>query len=133
MVRGYDKHQGRLEALAALGRALARRSHSSCELCAATQVRLDPFEVPPLGEEPLLERTLLLCERCRQGVSAVKRIDGAAWRFLETAVWSELAPAQALSLYLVRSLAGRGESWAVDLLDQVYVAPEVAAWSEAIG
>jgi protein PhnA len=128
MSRGLLKHQARQEALQGLGRALARRAKSSCELCGASGVPLRAFEVPPSGEEPTLEATLLLCERCQQGAQGGP-LEPEQWRFLENAVWLELAAAQVCAVRLTRRLAGARAPWASALLEDLYLSPEVEAWA----
>ncbi len=137
MARGRDKHQERLNAVGRLGRSLARRSGSACELCSAKGTRLDPWEVPPApADEPDIERTLLLCERCRGAAAGGKLGDAAQWRFLDEAVWNELQPAQVTAVRLLRRLseakkaneAKGGAAWAAATLEGLYLSPEVEEW-----
>lgn len=135
MARGRDKYQGRVDAVRQLGRTLARRAGSSCELCGAkgAGTRLDPWEVPPApAEEPDVERTLLLCDRCLAAADGGSLGDPGQWRFLDEAVWNELQPAQVTAVRLLRRL-GEGESagWAAATLEAVYLSPEVEEWVAA--
>ncbi len=126
MSRGHDKHQERLDAINRLGRNLARRARSCCELCEAS-ASLSPLEVPPLPEEPELERTVLLCERCHDGAKR-GRIEADDWRFLETAMWNETAAAQVIAVRLLQKLADDEVHWARAALDGLYLEPEVQEW-----
>jgi len=126
MSRGYDRHQERKAALNSLGRPLARRARSRCELCEGA-VSLRPFEVPPSGDEVALERTLLLCDPCLNALEK-GRPDGNRWNFLSSAVWNELAPAQVCAVRLTRILAESGQDWAARLLEDLYLPPEIEEW-----
>lgn len=128
MAKGLDKHRQRQDELALLGKPLARRSGSKCELCETGGVRLVPYEVPPVEDEPDLERTLLLCERCRDGADGGKLGDSSQWRFLESVMWSELTPVQVVAIRLLRRLAEDRVGWAQAALESVYPSAEVEAW-----
>lgn len=125
---GYDKHQQRQEALNELGRALARRAKSRCELCQEGGVKLMAYEVPPAPADPELERTLLLCQPCLDGLARPKQIEGQRWRFLETSIWSESVPVKVCSVVLLRALGQRGQQWALDCEQSAYLEPEAQAW-----
>ena len=114
-------------AAAVLGRPLARRSGSRCELCLAAGVPLAPWEVPPLPEEPDAGRAQPLCGRCLGG-AAGDRMEPLQWRVLEGAAWSEVLPVQVTAVRLLRRLAGEGADWAADLLDGLWLGPEAEAW-----
>ena len=131
MARGLEQHRQRRDAVAALGRALSRRAGSRCELCEASGVPLHPCEVPPLPEEPLAEQAVLLCGRCL-GLAEGRAGHGdpASLRFLELAAWSPVPPAQVMAVRLARRLAEARVPWAMDLLDSLYLSPEVEAWLE---
>lgn len=132
---GYDKHQERQQAVQSLGRALARRARSACELCEVSSVRLDPVEVTPLAEEPELERTIMVCERCaaaaNAGSSGKGRLDPAAWRFLESAAWNPLAPVQVVAVRIAQRLAAADVAWARELVDTLYLDDAIRAWIDA--
>lgn len=128
MAKGYDKHRERLEAIQALGRPLARRAASACELCAAAGVPLQTLEVPPLPQEPEFERCVMLCARCAAGVQGGP-LDATSWRFLETAMWAEIPAVQVLAVRSLRRLAPQA-SWAQDALDMLYLDDEVRAWAD---
>lgn len=108
--------------LSMLGRTLCRRARSACELCGASKVPLSPWEITPLSEEPDPDRALLLCARCRKGAEGSK-LDPAEWRFMESAVWSELPAAQIQAVRIVRRL--ESAVWARELLEGLYLEPEI--------
>ncbi len=127
MSRGYNKHQDRLAAIAELGRALARRARSRCELCEESGVRLDPCEVTPLPEEPEHDRAVMLCERCARGVDGGP-LDALEWRFLESAAWSTVPAVQVTAVRALRRAADDGVHWAISAVDALYLDPEIEAW-----
>ena len=129
MGKGYETHQARVAALQALGKDLARRAKSKCELTGASGVPLRPYEVPPVAAEPDLERTLLLCEACHEVLEQPKRLAGRAWQGLAEVVWSEMPAVQVVAWRMLQCLAKR-EDWAREVVEEVFLDPEVAAWAE---
>ena len=126
MARGRDRHQAKLAAVQALGRPLNRRARSRCELCeASTSLKVVEVEGNP-HDAPHEDWALMLCDRCASLMDA-RRLDPADLRFLETTVWSELQPAQILAVRIVRKLADEGTVWASDVLDGLYLDPDLEA------
>lgn len=131
MARGYDEHAERVAAVNALGRPLARRARSACELCGAKgdeAGRLDPFEVPPAPDEPDAEKALLACARCATAMEG-GRLDEREFRFLESAAWSEVQAVQVSAVRMLRRLAAAKVDWAREALENLYLAPEVEEWA----
>ncbi|MFT4621621.1 MAG: protein PhnA [Myxococcota bacterium] len=124
MARGRDEFQAHKAGVAALGRSLSRRAGSRCELCGEGE-GLRPIEVAGGPAEPDPEWALLACERCRDAIGPKPKWEAAELRFLETAVWSDVVPAQLAAVRLTRSLAASGVGWATDLLDGLYLDPVV--------
>ena len=129
MARGLERHRERQNALAAFGKDLARRARSRCELCEASGVPLHPYEVPPAPAEPEFESCVLVCEACGEQLDHPARRDANHWRCLNKTVWSQVGAVQVLAVRMLRELAEH-ENWATELLEQVYVTPEVQAWLE---
>ena len=128
MAKGFDRHQARVKALTHLGRALARRSGSRCDLCETSGVRLEATEVPPLPDEPELDRCVFICETCRDDVTGDHIRDARHWRCLENTAWSEIPAVQVNAVRLLRRLEKSGELWAEDLLESLYISEEVQSW-----
>lgn len=129
MGKGYETHQARVAALQALGKDLARRAKSKCELTGAAGVPLRPYEVPPVAAEPDLERTLLLCEACHEVLEQPKRLAGRTWQGLAEVVWSEMPAVQVVAWRMLQCLAVR-EDWAREVMEEVFLDPEVEAWAK---
>ena len=127
MSRGLDAHRARQQAVAGLGRFLARRAHNACELC-QDRTSLSVIEVAPVPEEPEVDRAVLVCERCARAVAGGRGAPAAAeLRFLPATMWSEVMPVQLSAVRLLRRLASEGVAWAAEALDGLYLDPDVEA------
>jgi len=129
MARGYDEHRERLARVNMLGKQLARRSHSHCELCGAGEVPLSVFEVPPEEDEPLAEKALFLCEECRTPLDNPRQFNATRWHFLSECIWSDIPAVQVMAVRLLRRLSVE-ESWAADALEDLYLDEDVEAWAD---
>jgi protein PhnA len=130
MGKGYETHQARMMALQAIGKDLARRAKSKCELTGAAGVPLRPYEVPPVSGAPELERTLLLSEACHEVLENPKRLAGREWQCLAEAVWSELPAVQVVAWRMLNRLAQR-EDWAREVIEDLFLDPEVETWAKS--
>ncbi len=131
MAKGYDKHQERLEAINALGRGLARRARSTCELCEESGIPLHVREVPPLPEEPEQDSAVMVCEPCGDAIGGGRMDNPDTFRGLEGVVWSEVPAIQVAAVRLLRRLGEQGADWASEVLDGLYIDPEVQEWADA--
>jgi len=127
MTAGYQQNKVRQETLASLGRILARRSGSCCELCRASRTSLHSVEIEPVPEQPDPDRTLFVCELCYEGVRGGQLLP-PRWHFLETMVWSDIPVVQVAAVRLCRRLYADGVEWAGEVLDGLYLSPEVEEW-----
>ena len=127
---GYERNQRRIQQLNGLGRNLARRSSSSCEICEQSGQALKPYEVLPLFDEPTIERTILVCGACRKAIEGGP-MNPDEWRSLSGPIWSDVAPVQVTAIRLMRRLAEAGIQWAKDELESVYLEPNIQAWVES--
>lgn len=126
MARGLEEHQQRLEQLNLLGKSLARRAKSSCELCGETG-SLQIFEVPPV-KDPNLDACLLICEVCNQQLKQMEQLDPKHWFGLQERIWSENPAVQVMAWRILQQL--KDQSWALDLLDQIYLEDQVLHWAQ---
>ena len=130
MAKGYELHQARMMALQGIGKDLARRAKSKCELTGASGVPLRPYEVPPVGETPDIDRTLLISEECHRMLERPERLAGRGWQCLAEAVWSEMPAVQVVAWRMLHELAKR-EDWARAAIEEVFLDPEVEEWAKA--
>ena len=128
MSKGYAKHKARIDAINLLGKDLARRAGSKCELCETGNERLEPWEPPPPPDDPELDRILLLCGRCTLACDGGAMGNAESWRFLETVMWTDLPALQVSAIRLLNRLAGDGVDWANDAVQTVYPSEEASAW-----
>ena len=117
-------------ALQGMGKDLARRAKSRCEITGAAGVKLRPYEVPPVGAEPDIERTILVSEACLEMLDHPERLHGRQWQCLAEAVWSDNPAVQVTAWRMLRELATR-EDWAREALDNVFLDPEIEQWALA--
>ena len=127
MAKGYDQHQERQARINMLGKQLARRSRSTCELCGAGDVPLSVFEVTPEQPEPTADRAIFLCGDCRAPLDNPRLFTPTRWHFLAETVWSDISAVQVMAVRLLRRLSGT-ESWAADALEDLYLDDETEDW-----
>lgn len=130
MAKGHEVHQNRMMALQAIGKDLARRAKSKCEVTGKSGVPLFPYEVPPVPNEPVLERTLLLCEECQRALVRPASMEGGYhWQCLAEVVWSDFPALQVVAWRMLGELAKR-EDWAQNALEEVELEPDIEAWAK---
>ena len=127
MSRGHEKHQQRLQELSFLGKILVRRSGARCELCSHAHGSLHSVEVEPVPDVPTVDHTLFLCDTCKDSVES-GRLHPQEMHYLEEVIWSDLPVLQVTAVRLCRLLKDGGEAWAAELLENVYLSPEVEEW-----
>ena len=127
MAKGYDEHRERQSLVNMLGKQLARRSRSHCELCGAGDVPLSVFEVPPEQPEPTAEAALFLCEECRSPIDNPREFNATRWHFLSECVWSDIPAIQVMAVRLLRRLSDT-EAWASAALEDLYLDEEIEEW-----
>ncbi|MCO4772470.1 MAG: PhnA domain-containing protein [Deltaproteobacteria bacterium] len=95
-------------------------SSAVCALCSATDA-LSTFQVPS-REEPVT-----LCGTCRPQVEGAP-LDPKHWYCLQESAWSQEPVVQVVAWRLLHQL--RGEGWAAELLEQLYIEDDVLAWAQ---
>jgi len=107
--------------------ALQERSGSKCELCASTD-KLSVYDVSPESDGSA-EKSIYICDTCRGQIEDDSTIDANHWRCLNDSMWNPEPVVQVMAWRMLNKL--RGEGWPQDLLDMLYLEPEVQAWAEA--
>ena len=131
MSKGYQGKFHRHNILSRFAKDLVRRSHSKCELCNASGVKLEVYELPPGEEEPNLDDCLFICEMCRGQVDKPKTMKPAHWRCLNNALWSEIPAVQVISVRILRRLAKDEQFWAKELLENAFLDPDIEEWADS--
>ena len=103
------------------------RSSSKCELCGVDS-NLTVYEIPPVSN-PSEQNCILICNACQSQIADPSTMDVNHWRCLNDAMWSPLPAVQVMAWRQLKLL--ESESWAQDLLDMLYLEPEVQQWAEA--
>nr|WP_245824666.1 alkylphosphonate utilization protein [Pseudoruegeria aquimaris] len=75
-----------------------------------------------------MDTAVLLCPTCAAQAAGGKA-DPAHWRGLSSTMWSEHAPVQVMAWRMLDRL--KGEDWARDLLDMLYMEEDRLAWAKA--
>jgi protein PhnA len=127
MAKGREEHEARVSALSMLGKDLARRAKSKCELCERGGEKLSIYEVPPVPRDPDIGRCLLLCGDCADQAADPRRFrNGGHWRFLSGQAWSENPMVQVMAVRLLRRLS-KSQDWAREALDELFLDEEIEA------
>jgi len=107
--------------------ALQARSGSKCELCAATD-HLSVYEIPP-NTDSTADSCVLVCATCHTQISDPQQLEVHHWRCLNDSMWSQVPAVQVMAWRMLNRL--RGEGWAQELLDMLYLDDETLAWAQA--
>jgi protein PhnA len=108
---------------------LQKRSEGKCELCGA-EGPLKMYEVlPHTGNTG--DSTIMICDKCRMQIEKKEELDSKHWSVLTTSMWSEVPGVQVVSWRMLNRL--KGESWASDALDMMYLDDDTLAWAKATG
>ena len=105
-------------------------TQSQCELCAVASGKseLSTYEVPQ-ATKAAHGNTALLCTTCREQLENPASIDTNHWHCLNESIWAENPAVKVLAWRVLTLLAK--ESWAQDLLDQLYLEDDVLEWAQA--
>lgn len=106
---------------------LKERSSAKCEICESTS-RLHIYEIQP-SDKITTETCAYICDTCQTQLENPESMDAGHWRCLSKSMWSEFIPVQVLS-YRALSLL-KNETWAQDLLGQMYLDEESLQWAQS--
>jgi protein PhnA len=115
--------------LSRFAKDLVRRSRSKCELCDKGGVKLEVYELLPIGDDPYVEGCVFICESCFKQITQPRKMVPSYWRCLNNALWSEVPAVQVLSVRMLRRLAAAKQHWAEELLEHAYLEPDLEEWS----
>ncbi|GLS82532.1 PhnA domain-containing protein [Paraferrimonas haliotis] len=108
---------------------LMQRADSKCELCGADKI-LSVYPVPASAADDA-EHSVLACDTCQAQLTSPDLVDANHWRCLNDSMWSQTAAVQVVAWRQLKVLTEKGETWAQDLLDMLYLEPDTQAWAEA--
>ena len=98
-----------------------------CELCSSTE-SLKALLVGPHKNQDI-KNAVLVCEQCHSELSMGTIKTPENWRCLSEAIWSEHAPVKVMAYRILHAL--KQESWANDMLEQIYLEPSDFEWAHA--
>ncbi len=109
---------------------LQARADAKCELCGAEHA-LTAFPVPhsPASDD---DHSVALCTTCRGQLEQPDTTEVNHWRCLGDSMWSQVPAVQVMAWRQLKNLSARGEIWAQDMLDMMYMEEETKAWAEAL-
>lgn len=108
---------------------LLERSGNKCELC-QSENNLKAYEVGP-QDRYTDENTILICGKCTAQIDKKEELDASHWNVLTSTMWSEIPGIQVVTWRMLNRL--RGESWAAENLDMMYMDEDRMAWAKATG
>ena len=106
---------------------LIQRSGGKCELC-TSESNLSSMEVPP--SDTSLDKSIYVCDTCKSQIENPAAMDVNHWRCLNDSMWSQEPPVQVMAFRQLHALVSKGETWAQDSLDMLYLEPEVEKWGK---
>ncbi len=106
-------------------KSLRERANNRCELC-GSEDELMVFEVAPSNESA--EKAILICSTCKELIDEPSK-NPNHWRCLNESMWSETPAVQVLAYRILHSI--KDEGWPQDLLDMLYLEPEVLEWAKS--
>jgi len=107
---------------------LLQRSSAKCELCASEE-NLTAYNLPPENEVSA-DKSILVCATCSGQIANPETMNANHWRCLNDSMWNPEPAVQVMAWRLLSKLSAT-ESWAQDLLDTMYLEPEVLSWAES--
>ena len=104
---------------------LKERSGSLCELCGADS-DLTVLEVGP--SDGSADQSILVCGTCNEQILNPDKVQPNHWRCLNDSIWSVQPAVQVMAYRMLKQIASEG--WPQDLLESMYLEPEVQAWAD---
>lgn len=106
---------------------VSERSGGACELCGATSdLSVQPVE----PSDGTLDTSIHLCHTCHSQIQNPATLDVNHWRCLNDSMWSQEAPVQVMAYRQLHALVSKGETWAQDSLDMLYLDESVEKWAK---
>jgi protein PhnA len=103
---------------------LENRASHKCELCEST----DLLTSISLKEDNNLEHSVCVCHKCKEAIDSKDYSDHNHFRCLNNSMWSEHSPVKVLTYRILDSLSS--ETWATDLLEQIYLDENELEWAK---
>ena len=101
--------------------------HTQCELCSDTK-DLSTYEVAHAPDTET-STSATVCDTCLMQIEQPDKLNTKHWHCLNESIWSENPAVKVLAWRILNRLSA--ESWAQDLLDQLYLEDDVMEWAKA--
>jgi len=105
---------------------LRDRSGEQCELCASKD---DLIVAEVASSDGSAEQSILVCGTC-SALLENPETNVNHWRCLNDSMWSLVPAVQVTAYMILKKIAGEG--WSQDMLDMMYLEPEVQEWVDTI-
>lgn len=102
------------------------RSGNKCELC-GREAELAVYRVAP---DDHTDNEVAICKSLIGQIDGTETLNPDTWRFLPEAMWSEVPAVQVLAWRMLNRL--KGESWAAEALDILYLDEDTLEWAKAV-
>ncbi|WP_396587381.1 PhnA domain-containing protein [Bermanella sp. R86510] len=103
------------------------RSGGKCELCGSEQ-GLTVQAVEP--SDGTLDSSIHLCATCSNQLGDADNMDVNHWRCLNDSMWNPEPAVQVVAYRQLHQMVTKGETWAQDSLDMMYLEPETEKWAK---
>ena len=103
---------------------LENRAGHKCELCESTDI----LSFTALKEDKSIDSAVCVCGLCKSQIESKDYTDLNHWRCLNNSMWSEFPAVKVLSYRILHAL--KGESWASDLFEQIYLDEDELIWAK---
>ncbi|OUR99697.1 PhnA domain protein [Halobacteriovorax marinus] len=106
---------------------LSTRSGSKCELCLSATDLATLDVVPSDGS---IDKSIMLCSTCKEQIENPDSVEANHWRCLNDSMWNEHPAVQVMAWRMLNQLKAT-ESWAQDLIEQIYMEETTLEWAKA--
>ena len=121
--------RGLLNSNMTIDETINARSGGDCELCGTT-TELSLYEISHAGYRDE-DSCVMTCETCQSQIEQKAELNSEHWHFLTNGIWNEIPGVQVIAWRMLNRL--RGESWAMDSLDMIYLDEGRLVWAKAAG
>lgn len=104
---------------------MSENAARQCALC-GSEDGLELIAVLPSR----VDNEFTACGTCRDQITGTTDLDAKHWFCLQESIWSEMAAVQVQGWRLLQRMSG--ESWAQNLLEQVYLDDELLTWAKDV-
>ena len=108
---------------------LKQRSGNTCEICQSSDQN-SVYRVPPSRIDSV-DTSLIVCNPCKSQIEKESPMSADHWRCLNDSIWSEHDAVKVVSWRMLQRL--RNEGWPQDLIDMLYLTPDLETFARASG